>query len=226
MIRKLIFVFAAFASAFVVSLGIVAGFLAYKGLLTQDRIYQVRDVFTGREQPLVELEDPSQNDQPSTEDVIRMRTLRVLELTAREAELTKLKETVTRKADQLIADQSQFEKVQHKFEADLAARVEAVSSEATEQTRGILLAMPAENAVQNLMQLDVDENIVLLKGMPEESIAEILNAFLEDATPGPQNPVKERGYEILKAIARGAPARTTLQETMERIAGEPPPETK
>jgi len=68
------------------------------------------------------------------------------------------------------------------------------------------------------MQLSLEQNVVLMKGMPEKTIAKILKEF--QSTPPPQADAglqrketpPERGRMIFEALSRGEPSRTLLEQ--------------
>ena len=88
-----------------------------------------------------------------------------------------------------------------------------------EQTRGILLALQPDDAIDTLMGLTADENVILLKGMPEKSIARILEQFLS----GEENE-RVRGQEVFKAISQGNPSKSLIDESLTGLTGNGPVE--
>ena len=106
------------------------------------------------------------------------------------------------------------------FDEELARIDAELTSASAEQSRGILLALPAKEAVRQLMQLDLEADVILLKGMPEKSIAKILKEFSATAAPPgtetgadrKESPA-ERGRRIFEALTRGEPLRSLLERT-------------
>ena len=72
--------------------------------------------------------------------------------------------------------------------------------------------MSPDDAVENLMQLDLEENIVLLKGMPEKQIAKILQEFLKG-----KDEQLERGWQIFEAISRGEPSKKLIDAARQQL---------
>jgi hypothetical protein len=68
------------------------------------------------------------------------------------------------------------------------------------------------------MQLPLDEDIVLMKGMPEKMIAKILKEFQatlitsSDASGERKETPAERGRKIFEALSRGEPSRSLLEQ--------------
>ena len=174
-------------------------------------------VLTGDDADSFDIDEAGKQDQPSIEDVAEDRTMRILELSTREEELALLKSNVNRKRKELIADQDGFKKQKEGFEKDLKELDKAASSEATEQTRGILLALQPADAIDILMGLTIKENVVLLKGMPEKSTAKILQQFLIG-----DDDEKKRGQEVFKEISKGTPSKMLIGDSYNGLRGNEP----
>ena len=123
------------------------GFLWYRGQLTSASVADIRMVLTGDDGDSLDVDEAGEQDQPSIEDVAEDRTTRILELSTREEELALLKSIVTGNRKDLITDQDGFKAQKKGFEEDLKALQKTAASEAMEQTRGILLALPPADAI-------------------------------------------------------------------------------
>jgi len=194
----------------------VAG-LAYlwqQGNLTSDNIRDVRQILTGVVAAEKKEADEAQAGVPlvSLEEVAEKRAVKVLDLDKREGELMVLKSMATDRSSDLDAEQLAFRAQRKEFEDRLAQLKATETSAATEQARGVLLALPPKDAVEKLMQLSVNDDVVLLKGMPENIIARILKEFT--TTP---DQIK-RGREIFEAINRGEPTAPMLHDAEKRFA--------
>ena len=117
------------------------------------------------------------------------------------------------KADSIIKSHEAFIRDKDAFVTQLDTRLAAVTSTATEQARNILLAMSGTDAVAHLMELDLEENVVLLKGMPEKKIASILGAFSQ----GDIEQFK-RGQDIFKAISVAGPASQIIGDQIQTLS--------
>ena len=195
------------------------GFLWYRGQLTSASIADIRLVLTGDDGDSFDIDESAKQDQPSIEDVAEDRTMRILELSTREEELAMLKSIVTGKRKDLDTDQDGFKAQKEGFEKELKELEKTAVSEATEQTRGILLALQPADAIDSLMGLAIEENVVLLKGMPEKSTAKILQQFLIG-----DDDEKKRGQEIFKEISQGNPSKMLIGDSFNGLLGNEPPE--
>jgi hypothetical protein len=74
------------------------------------------------------------------------------------------------------------------------------------------------------MHLSLADDVVLMKGMPEKTVAKILKEFqatpptAADATADRKETPAERGRLIFEALSRGEPARTLLERTRKTAA--------
>ncbi len=169
MIRALLFTCGIFATVLLLAEGCVVGFLWYRGHLTPQTIREIRLTLSG--QQIVEpalAADPAVVKVVSETDVLQARVQRVLELEAREKELTLLKRMTTETANRLISDRAAFDQLRTDFRDELNRLQEQTVSTATEQTRAILVASPPEEAVKRLMPLTTTEGVDLLRGLPEK----------------------------------------------------------
>jgi hypothetical protein len=194
-------------------------------MISGHHLREIRLVLTNRN--LDEDTDPaveSRPEFPSTQQTTQARTVKVLNLDKRESELVTLKEMADGKREDLETRQQQFHAQRKAFEDDLA-RIEAeITSAGTEQARGVLLALPPRDAVRQLMHLSLADDVVLMKGMPEKTVAKILKEFqatpptAADATADRKETPAERGRLIFEALSRGEPARTLLERTRKTAA--------
>ena len=107
----------------------------------------------------------------------------------------------------------QIEQLKQNFEKQLAQLNQSVTAESTEQARGVLLALPTADAVDNLMQLSLQENIILLKGMQEKSIGKLLQQFLRES----DQKKRDRAHEIFEAISQGEPSLSSLNDAIDNL---------
>jgi len=215
MIRPLIVLICIFCVATIMSELVGVGFLWYRGQLTSEIVADIRDILSGQFRDPSETDPEDETSPLSTDDVMEQRTWKVMDLSNREKEMSILKTMVDENAVALSTRQEKFDNKKKLFEEQLETLNAKVVSEASEQARGILLKLPAADAVLNLMELDLEENIVLLKGMSEKKIAELLGEFLK----GDQKQVK-RGHEIFEALSRGEPAKSLLDQTKKQVTSD------
>jgi flagellar motility protein MotE (MotC chaperone) len=165
---------------------------------------------------------------PSAQQLARARAVKTLNFDKRESELVTLKGLADGKRDDLETQQKQLRAQRKAFEDELAQIEANLTSASTEQARGVLLALPPKDAVRQLMQLSLTEDVVLLKGMPEKSVAKILKEFSAtiptnavDASGERKETPAERGRKIFEALSHGEPTRSLLDQT--RSSTEPNP---
>ena len=213
MIRTSLVVISVVCVATLLSEVLGLAFLWSRGQLTVDTINDIRLVLVGQDPDRFDLDEEEKEDQLSSKDFVRQRTMRILELSARDEELDLLKTMITDNRKGLIDEQELFEKEKKDFEDELQRLQQANTSTATEQTRGILIALSPSNAVETLLALTVDEDVLLMKGLPEKSIAKILKEFLTG-----NDEQKERGQAIFKAISHGEPSKMLIDNALQKLA--------
>jgi hypothetical protein len=224
MTKFLMIIVACVCTTLVVSEATALFLLWQRGMISGHHLREIKLVLTNRN--LDDEPDPATEprpEYPSTQQTTQARTVKVLNLDKRESELVTLKEMADGKREDLEAQQQQFHAQRKAFEDDLA-RIEAeITSAGTEQARGVLLALPPKDAVRQLMHLTLAEDVVLMKGMPEKTVAKILKEF--QATPAAAEAVAdrketpaERGRLIFEALSRGEPARLLLERTRKTAA--------
>jgi hypothetical protein len=217
--KSLALILACFCIAVVVSGVFGLGLLWYRGNLTAHNLRDLRDVLTGGVANADrDLDDEKSAPQASLEEVVAARARMSVEYNAKEAELAIFKQMMTEGTARLSAQREAFEQRKRAFDQELKQLEETLNSEATSLARGVLLALSPKDAVDKLMTLRVEEGVVLLKGMPEKSIAKILKEFKE--TPDQI----ERGKSIFEALNKGEPLRPLLDRTKSDLnAGAPAP---
>jgi flagellar motility protein MotE (MotC chaperone) len=212
MIRSLFVICGIFCTTVLLAEVVGLGCLWFLGMLTPDTVRDVRLALQGQlESALPEQAETPQVDAPSHDEIRQQRLTRVLELDARESELTILKRMTSDTANQLISDRQQFDQLKTNFRTELERLEEKSRSEASEQIRTILLATPPEDAVLRLNGLPTIDAVDLLRGLPEKSIARILQAFQQDAKTA------AKGQELFEALYRGEPDRTLIDETLRKV---------
>ena len=193
------------------------GFLWYRGQLTPATIADMQLALSGEDDSVLDVEDGEKQDQPSNEEYAEERITRILGLSTRQEELNLLKRVITDNRKGLIEKNEEFREQKAEFEKQLQELQTASTSTAMEQTRGILVSLPPADAVDNLMGLTTEANVQLLKGMPEKTIAKILQEFLSG-----DESEKTRGQDVFRAISEGEPTKKLIDEAFTGLAGERP----
>jgi flagellar motility protein MotE (MotC chaperone) len=171
-----------------------------------------------------DVDAPKPSQSPTLQDVADARAMKVMNLDKRESELMTLKDAVDQKRAELDQLQIRFRAQRKTFEDDLAKLDQSIGDTAAEQSRGVLLAMQPKDAVRQLMNLTLEEDVILLGGMPEKSIAKILKEFgPAPPTTGPGAPSDltesrgERGRRIFEALTRGEPRKSLVEQARKEL---------
>lgn len=213
MIRSLGLIISAFCVATLFSELIGLGILWSRGQLTPATFRDIRAVLSGQDLAAAAVDEEMQRVDVSRDEIVRERSMRVLELNSLQNELSVLKSMVDSRKTSLLAEQKAFLKQKEDFEKTLEAIETQRTAAATEQAQAILLAMPPADAVTTMMRLSLDENVKLMQGMPEKKIAALLKSFAE----GNDAPKITRGQEIFQAISLGEPARSQIREAAKKL---------
>ncbi|QDT89720.1 hypothetical protein [Gimesia algae] len=213
MIRPLVVILCVFCVATIISEILGLSFLWVRGHLNADSVKDIRMIVTGQSLDDVELIE-EETSLPSRNEVAETRAMRILELASREDEIEMLKSSITESSDSLKKERLAFELAKKTFEEELKILKEQSQGVATKKTQSVLVALPSGDAVQYLMQLSIEENIELLKGMDGKFIAKLLKEFL--VAPDPL--VIKRGKEIFKEISQDEPFRSFADGTMDELS--------
>jgi hypothetical protein len=223
MIRTLWIVISLSCVAVIVSEVAGAGVLWSRGFLSARRLREVREVFEPQEKESVALDADAQPVMPSSQDVLRDRSLRVLSLSSLETEVGLLKAMLETERTSLSAQNAAFQQQRAAFKSQLQQLSEETAVAAREQARAVLLALPPGEAVDRLMQLSVNEDVLLLREMPEIKIALLLKEFVntpegETATAArPTAERRQRAQEIFKSINNGEPRNSIIRAALSNL---------
>lgn len=206
-----------------------AGYLWSRGYLTAAKIAEVRQVYSHDAKIEEDEEDEeSRPTEPSRQEVQVARVMRVLNLESRGKELELLKTMTSNTANQLISERKTFDEIKAAFRTELVELSQRHQQESVEQARAVLLASPTDAAVERLMALPLEESVDLVRGMPEKSIAKILQGFSDAATdPTATDEKQERGQKIFEALSRGQPVQAAIEAAENKIpegTAEPSPD--
>lgn len=213
MTRSIAIIISVFCVATIISELLGIGFLLYRGHLNSDSMKDIHMIVTGQSLDDMELIE-EELALPSRDEITLKREMRILELASREDEIDMLKSSITQSSDFLKKERLTFEEAKKEFEEELKLLKKQSQSAATKKTQSVLVALPASDAVQYLMELSIEENIVILKGMDGKFIAKILKEFL--AAPDPQ--VIKRGKGIFEEISQDEPFRSLSKETLDQLS--------
>jgi hypothetical protein len=202
-----------------------AGVLWSRGFLTARRLREVRDVFEPQEKEAVSLDAEAQPVMPSSQDVLRDRSLRVLSLSSLETEVGLLKAMLETERTNLSTQNAAFQQQRAAFKSQLQQLSDETAVAAREQARGVLLALPPNEAVDRLMQLSINEDVLLLREMPEPKIALLLKEFVatpegetsSNANARPTGERRQRAQEIFKSINNGEPRNSIIRSALTNL---------
>ena len=182
-------------------------YLAARGQLTRQVFTDIGDILKGIDiRGEGETESGTKGIPDSTDDLMEKRIARVWEIHRREGERKAIQDMVDRRAQDLTKEQAGFAAKQAAFADQLKRIADELNAESAEQSRGILVKLPAADAVQSLMKLELEQNVTLLKGLEDRAIAKLLQEF---AASTDQKTVT-RGQEIFEAITQGQPKRKVV----------------
>ena len=178
--------------------GLAAALLWSQGRLNADAIREIRMILRD---PTDESDiENGEEKEPavSTEDVIAARSMRILQIEEREREQELLTSLIADSRYNVVAEQTSLKAARDKFAQEQDALKKKKESEAVEQVRAVLMKAEVEMAVKQLMGLSIDESLVIVQGMSEKKIAELLGAF-----EAGDKDAQQRGTELFQAISRG-----------------------
>jgi hypothetical protein len=187
---------------------------------------EIRDLFGPQEKEAVTFGAEAQPALPSSQDVLRERSLRILSLGSLETEVGLLKSMIENERNSLIAQRADFQKEKAAFNTQLQQLADKNVVEAREQSRSVLLALPPADAVDRLMQLTVNEDVLLLREMPEAKIALLLKEFATPPEGGgePANAARDaavariqRAKEIFERITKGEPRESIIRSALNNV---------
>lgn len=212
MMRSALIVFCVCCVATVMSELFGFAFLWYRGQLSTETMKDIRLALSGENREDIGIGEDENSVQLSIGDVTRNRTMRVLELDRLQTELDLLKNMIDERKDDLKSKVDSFNSMKTAFETRLKELEEENSSKDVTQARGILGSLSTPNAVGFLMELSIEQAVVLLDGMPEKSIAKILEEFVKG-----QGPQLKRGQQIFEKIYDGGKNSELIQETQQKM---------
>lgn len=188
-------------------------YFSLTGVLTTESLWELQAVFE-------EATSPGDNDEPidneetefSIEELMRERVVRTFDLEDREREMETLVQMIVARRDAILKEKHDLVTRKAQFTKELQELKDREVSEATVLAQGVLLAVPPADAVRDLMQLPLDHNITLLKGMPVKSIGKILKEFNQG-----DDEFRKRGAEIFESLAQGDPTVRMIEEEIQEI---------
>ena len=226
MIRTLWIVISVSCIAVIVSEVAGAGILWSRGYLTARRLREMRDVFEPQEKESLARDIEAQPVMPSAQDVLRDRSMRVLSLGSLETDVGLLKAMLDSERTSLSTQNAAFQQQRAAFKSQLQQLSDETAVAARDQARGVLLALPPSEAVDRLMQLTVNEDVLLMREMPEPKIAVLLKQFVSapegETSPSNANTKaladrRQRAQDIFKSINNGEPRNSIIRSALSNL---------
>lgn len=215
MFRSLFVILGVFCGTLVLAQLIALGLMWSRGYLTAHTIREIRLLMAGGDEGFREQEENRQAAARSQQEIQEKRMLRILDLQTRENELSYLK-VMAEDANKLLSQKrEEFDKVKTDFRNELDDLQKKSAAAGVEQARAVLLASPIDDAVNRLMAVKLEEAVELVRGMPEKSIAKILQGFRGETSRDREK--VDRGTKIFQAINRGGPVRELAEQTLDRL---------
>jgi len=206
MLKILNTLFVSLCIATVLSEVVGLGLLWQRGQLNMQTMRDIRLVLRGEREAGEKEPQDADAPQMSLEDQIVARAKIDADFDNRHRQLNNFEKMIREEANQITVNQQTLEETRKRFLAELEDLKKKNLDEATEQGRGILMALPPEEAARKLMQLTLEEDLVLLKGISEKKIADILQEMVEpDAA--------KRGQEIFHKLSTGGLVDQLVKET-------------
>ncbi len=211
MLKTGIVIFACFCIATVITETVGLGLLWSRGQLNSRTFREIEVILTGEEFMGVGDDDQEQDgQQTSMGDIDNQRVMAILDFEEREGLAKQLFEDVMNIRAEVTQQQEDLRKDRAVFEAELQKVNEKITAESTELARGVLLQSKPKDAVDRLMDLKLEEDVILMRGMPEENIAKILKEF----KAGQNQERVKRARHIYESLYRGEPARSVVDQQL------------
>ncbi|MCA8983122.1 MAG: hypothetical protein R3C12_11275 [Planctomycetaceae bacterium] len=205
MLRILGTVIAIFSTATLLTLSLVLAYTWGQGNLTDESGKEILAILKGEPRPSELNREDEPEQMASFQQLEKQRVERILGISARESELSVLKQAIDDQTRFVLNERRQLEQLKKAFREELQSERDNLIAEATAQARGILLKMDPESAVEKLLSLPTEDAVILIKGMPEKEAAKILDQFRQRIAGKDPNMRVEKAEEIYKAIYRGDP---------------------
>lgn len=170
------------------------------------------DLMSLREKPAPKAEPTA--EQPSYQQVIQARAMKIRNLELREQSLHNALEQLRADEQALAVDKSRYQRDRSQFEAKLTDVEKLAQSSGVEQNRGILARLAPKQARELLMQMlkkgETNDVVALLRDMPDGGRAKILKEF---KTPEEA----EKLDEVLRLIRQGVPEATLAKQAQDQL---------
>ncbi len=217
MFRILGMVISIFCTATVLTGVAALGFAWGQGNLTRESVENIVAILKGEPIKVDEEVAEKQQEMPSYDDIVKARAAKILSISARENELAIFQQAIEDQTNSITSKRGKLEQVRETFYEELKKEQEKITSEAVVQARGILLKMEPESAVEKLLALDINDAVLLFKGMPEKDAARILDQFRQRINGKDPIARTKKAEDIYKAIYKGSPLIEPVQKSLQAM---------
>lgn len=181
--------------------GIAVGVLVFRGQVNGETASRIAAAINSPQvSPASTPVEKEESTLPSSEEVAQARTIQTLEMNARADDLLLLKQILDERAGKLEEERAAYELALTAFRTELETVRTRSVDEATEQARLIVKAMPARDAVSYLLTLSEPDGLRIVKGLPERTLAKILQEFASGT-----DEQQQRGRWLFEAISAARP---------------------
>lgn len=220
MLGALFSLFAAFCVATILVEAALAGFLWFHWKLDRPKLIAALAAAQGvdlhPQQEAAARSEEVRPEQPSYDDVLAARAIRVRHLELREQAIQSELGQLRFLDSQLAQEEQRFQKSQQDFEKRLANLLEGTKAEGRDEVGNMLTSIKAKQAKELVVEMldneEMDQVVLLLKAMPPSKRAKIIGEF---KTP---EEVEKVG-EVLRRIREGDP----VTDIAEQAANPNPP---
>jgi len=208
-----------FALATLIAEAIIVGYCWSTWHVDRNRLVQAVAVARGvdlasvQDQPKAPPEEASR-EQPSYQQIVQARALRLRHLELREQALKSTLEQLRTEQQTLADQQARYQKQREQYESQLAEAEKGSQSAGLEQTRAIMAKMAPRQAKELLFQMlkknEMDDVVALLRDMPDAGRAKILKEFKASEET-------EKLDEVLRQIRQGVPQSALAKRAQQQL---------
>jgi len=208
MIRTMFFVFSLVCVVLVLGAVAGTGFLWFSGKVDVDKVHEIYDLVLVEQ--MGDVEDTPFVPQAGLDDVRDKRVERFLQEVRGETDLAVLKAQITSESELLQAQQKKHAAEVKAFREGLDQQLKASIADGMIRSRDVVTKLKPAEALPYLMQLDLQQNIVLMRELQDGIIADLLKAFAAGTADQ-----QDRGYQIFTALTKGEPKQKLLQDAVD-----------
>lgn len=195
------------------------GYLLSQGYLSQDKLTKIVAAAKGIE-PEAKVQSTtasgaeSEGEQPSYDDVLLARALKVRDIELREQQIANMTAVLRADEDELFAENTRFRIMKDAFTEELKEQKSGAMSASQELLRLTLESMKPAAAKDQILRMiadnDMESVVALVSAMPTAKRTKLLAAFQTDKEI-------DAVAEILKLIRAGAPDVGMIDKRLDQV---------